>query len=332
MATLRKRGKYWHLDWYEDGVRKRKSLGDVDKKEAKAQLEFKKAELSPFNRGLKSETALKQIDFISYSKKYLNWFEVQYPSTYETDLGIFINDLEPFFDKTPLHKIDNEMVDQLIILLHERKNKPTTINRKISVLKAMLNKAKKDKYKVPYLSVSKVPSFESKPHPFFSLDELELLYKNSPSHWHWFMLLANTGMRLGELRNLRVVDVKDKIYVISTNQRRTKSKKWRLIPINQNSQKALKQFDLSGEYVFPQSFNKQYPTTALTRACQKVGIDKSKWGVHTLRHTFASHLVMSGKPLKTVQELMGHASIKTTEIYAHLAPDYLEGSLDNFNL
>ena len=41
---------------------------------------------------------------------------------------------------------------------------------------------------------------------------------------------------------------------------------------------------------------------------------------------------MSGKPLKTVQELLGHASIKTTEIYAHLAPDYLEGSLDNFNL
>ena len=49
--------------------------------------------------------------------------------------------------------------------------------------------------------------------------------------------------------------------------------------------------------------------------------------LHTLRHTFASHLIMSGADLYTVQKLLGHSSIKTTEIYAHLAPDYLKSAI-----
>jgi site-specific recombinase XerD len=50
--------------------------------------------------------------------------------------------------------------------------------------------------------------------------------------------------------------------------------------------------------------------------------------IHTLRHTFASHLVMSGADLYTVQKLLGHSSIKTTETYAHLAPNYLRSAIE----
>ena len=57
---------------------------------------------------------------------------------------------------------------------------------------------------------------------------------------------------------------------------------------------------------------------ALKRACEKAGIVDCGW--HTLRHTFASHLVMRGVPLRVVQEWLGHASIKMTEVYAHLSP------------
>src|SRR5882762_7301135 len=55
------------------------------------------------------------------------------------------------------------------------------------------------------------------------------------------------------------------------------------------------------------------------RACKRAGLRPISW--HVLRHTFASHLVMRGVPLKAVQELLGHATIEMTMRYAHLSPD-----------
>lgn len=51
-------------------------------------------------------------------------------------------------------------------------------------------------------------------------------------------------------------------------------------------------------------------------------------GWHTLRHTFASHLVMADVNLRTIKELLGHSDIKTTMIYAHLAPEHLKGAVE----
>jgi len=53
---------------------------------------------------------------------------------------------------------------------------------------------------------------------------------------------------------------------------------------------------------------------------------------HELRHTFISHLVMQGVPLRTVQVLAGHKTIAVTEQYAHLAPDHLSNTVSRLNL
>jgi site-specific recombinase XerD len=57
----------------------------------------------------------------------------------------------------------------------------------------------------------------------------------------------------------------------------------------------------------------------LWRACKRAGLRRIGW--HVLGHSFASHLVMRGAVLKSVQEVMGHSTIKMTERYAHLSPD-----------
>jgi len=61
----------------------------------------------------------------------------------------------------------------------------------------------------------------------------------------------------------------------------------------------------------------------------KIGIEPGN--IHTFRHSFASHLIMSGVDLPTVQKLMGHSDIETTMIYAHLAPEHLKGAVDKLD-
>jgi site-specific recombinase XerD len=80
---------------------------------------------------------------------------------------------------------------------------------------------------------------------------------------------------------------------------------------------------LRGELVFCTSdgrmLKKNECKHPLWRACKQAGLRRIGW--HVLRHTFASHLVMRGAPLKAVQELLGHAAIDMTMRYAHLSPD-----------
>ena len=67
------------------------------------------------------------------------------------------------------------------------------------------------------------------------------------------------------------------------------------------------------------TFTKHECKWPLRRAQRKAGILEVGW--HDLRHTFASHLVMRGVPMKAVQELLGHATMEMTMRYAHLSPD-----------
>lgn len=64
---------------------------------------------------------------------------------------------------------------------------------------------------------------------------------------------------------------------------------------------------------------------AITRQCRRASIRPVGW--HTLRHSFASHLVMKGTPLKVVQELLGHATIEMTMRYSHLSPEISENAV-----
>ena len=90
----------------------------------------------------------------------------------------------------------------------------------------------------------------------------------------------------------------------------------------------LKKVERKSNWVFSKKDGKRYSgwiRSSLELAAKKSGIPR--FTLHDLRHTFASHLVMEGVDLPTVQKLMGHANISTTMIYAHLAPDHLKGAI-----
>ncbi|WP_228530701.1 MULTISPECIES: site-specific integrase [Myxococcaceae] len=98
----------------------------------------------------------------------------------------------------------------------------------------------------------------------------------------------------------------------------------REVPLNARALDALQAHPhLRGPFVFCDAartyLKNDTVRSALLRACRRAGLREVGW--HTLRHTFASHLVMRGAVLKSVQELLGHASLEMTMRYAHLSPD-----------
>jgi len=70
--------------------------------------------------------------------------------------------------------------------------------------------------------------------------------------------------------------------------------------------------------------------TIIKSLAEKVGLDK-KISPHTFRHSFATHLIEGGADLRVVQEMLGHESILTTEIYTHLDRDYLKDAINKFH-
>lgn len=206
-----------------------------------------------------------------------------------------------------------------------------TINNCLTVLRRMLVIA----YKRGLLS--SVPEFEwlrsSKPEfDFFDFEEAGRLVAAADGEWRTMILVAlRTGMRQGELLALRWEDVD--LVAGRINVRRNavwghvgtpKSGKSREIALGEEVLVALKAHrHLRGPLVFCAmdgamltSGEMKWP---LWRACKRAGLRLIGW--HVLRHTFASHLVMRGAPIKAIQDLLGHATILMTMRYAHLAPE-----------
>ncbi|MGC8099860.1 phage integrase [Metapseudomonas otitidis] len=137
-------------------------------------------------------------------------------------------------------------------------------------------------------------------------------------------LSLNTGLRRGELFNLRWAHVNLTGKTITVSGEGAKTADTRHIPLNSGALATLeawkKQNEASG-YVFPGKNGERMTDvkTAWVELLKNAGVKGFRW--HDMRHDFASRLVMAGVPLNTVRDLLGHSDIKMTLRYAHLAPD-----------
>lgn len=137
------------------------------------------------------------------------------------------------------------------------------------------------------------------------------------------LLSLNSGLRRGELFNLRHSDVDLDRALLTVRGEGSKSGKTRHVPLNAEALTVLEGWlsQATGELVFPGRDGKRLKDikTAWSRLVKDAGVIDFRF--HDLRHTFASNLVMAGVDLNTVRELLGHADIKMTLRYAHLAPE-----------
>jgi integrase len=205
-----------------------------------------------------------------------------------------------------------------------------TINNCLAVLSKLLKLAAKYR-KIPF-----APEFDwlktgDPEFDFFQFDEADRLVGAAEVRWRPLIVVAlNTGLRIGELVALRwdCVDlVAGRLIVKRTIWRGVeglpKGGRSREVPLNGKALAALREARKAtfGPFVFSpgaEPLTDNELKQPLWRNCRAAGLREVGW--HVLRHTFASHLVMRGVPLKAVQELLGHSSMEMTMRYAHLSP------------
>lgn len=142
------------------------------------------------------------------------------------------------------------------------------------------------------------------------------------------MAIYSCGLRMSELLNLRIADVdSDRMQVIIRSGKGKKDRITLLSPVLLGLLRDYYRHYFPGIYLFEGQTGGKYSGTSvqkiLSRAVRKTGIRK-RVVVHTLRHSFATHLLENGTNLRHIQILLGHGSSRTTEIYTHVAQNGLQ--------
>src|SRR3989338_3806881 len=156
-----------------------------------------------------------------------------------------------------------------------------------------------------------------------SKEEIKLMFDHTLNLKHRFMLmfLYYSGMRLSEIVNLHWNDIDIKREVI--HLKNAKGNKERVVFLHSCLKNRITEFILKKEgFVFESNFGKKYHKRTIEvivrTAAQKAGIRKFVTP-HTLRHSFATHLLEGGADIRSIQQLLGHANLQTTQIYTHVA-------------
>ena len=185
------------------------------------------------------------------------------------------------------------------------------------------------------------PSKERKLPTVLSKQEVTKILESIPNPKHRLMisLIYACGLRRSELLNLKLIDVDGDRLMLHIRQ--SKGKKDRMVPIPATLLKAMREHykkELPEMYVFESTVKgKPYSASSLQkilhRACDKVGLSSKKTvTLHTLRHSYATHLLEAGVDLRYIQVLLGHSSSKTTELYTHVSSQNLSDIKSPFEL
>ncbi|MDF1575929.1 MAG: site-specific integrase [Bacteroidales bacterium] len=184
------------------------------------------------------------------------------------------------------------------------------------------------------------PKKEKRLPRILTVEEVELILKQCTNLKHKciLMTLYSGGLRRSELINLKITDIDSERMLICIIQSKGYKDRYTLL-----SEKLLKllrdyyRFYKPAYWLFEGQSGGQYSATSIAnifrKALKKANINKNATP-HTLRHSFATHLLEQGINLRYIQEILGHSSVKTTEIYTHVSSRQLtkiKNPLDNLN-
>lgn len=260
-----------------------------------------------------------------------------------TQLQIFMSQAVP--EAAATETISRDTVLRFVLHLREREYAPTTVARKIAAVKSFCHFLEQEGLLTedPTLDIDSPRVTKYLPRAA-SVSEIERLLAqlngDTPAALRdraMLELLYATGMRVSELVSLNEGDLNLEGDVV---QCRGKGGKQRIIPFGGKAREAVVQYLTTGrtpllgvrehEALFlnhhGERLTRQGFWLIIKSYAKQAGIDKIT--PHTLRHSFATHLLSNGADLRSVQELLGHSSIATTQVYTHVADGRLRQVYD----
>ena len=308
---------------------------------------------------MKDELKNLQSEFLFYLKNERG-FSPNTIKSYDNDLKIFVEYCFSFFQQQKIYikLIDNKVIKSFIAKEKEKGFKDNTINRKISSVKSFFN------YLYNFEMVRDNPAKyirsqkENKGLPFFIREDhiRELMtkplnmnlkdsrYKKDNKAKKYITnkleglrdqaileLFYSTGLRLSELIGINICDIDEKKQTVKVLG---KGNKERIVMIGKVALNSIDRYlkklgkSIGGNFADPLFINKKgnrVSRRTLQRRIKTYLDQTTKNGsVHSLRHTFATHLMERGADILTVKELLGHSSLSTTQIYTQLNPEVIK--------
>jgi site-specific recombinase XerD len=237
--------------------------------------------------------------------------------------GAAVSQYLNWLNKTPTENDVPEIKKFQLYLKEDRKYSPRTVNLVTAAIQFFYLNVLRSR--LPLETLPRMKTGRSLPK-VYSEQDIEKLLKSVENSKHRLLLMLayGCGLRLEELRTLKTTDFDFHKDLLRLEQ--GKGKKDRTIMLDPFIKEQIKIYvskNPSNTYLFLSAQTNELLTRRTVskifdNACAKAGVPKLG-GIHTLRHSFATHLLEQGTDLRYIQELLGHSSSKTTEIYTHVS-------------
>jgi site-specific recombinase XerD len=326
----------YYLFFFDDlGVRHKVSTRTRRKSEA---LQFLRAfRIEERERRERS----KRISLLQFSEDFLRYSESVHTRKTRAHFEVAFRQLLRHVGDQPLHKITIRGIE---LFLSEKKADASdwTARKYYIALSSAFETAKRWNLLAvnPFKRVEKPRVAELRPM-FIKPNEFQHLLSvvDNDDMRDLYVCAVCTGMRSGELRSLHWdnVDVsRGVINVVNSDSFTTQNRKNRSVPMNETLRGLFSERKLKShcELVFPGQrgqLSEDNVCKVFKRYVRRARLD-DRLHLHSIRYTFATWLVQAGVSLYEVQKLLGHSSISTTQIYAHLAASELHGAVNRISL
>lgn len=280
-------------------------------------------------------------DFV---KEYLIFVKNKHSFSYWRNSGITFRHLQNFFKcDVYLDEITVKDAENFILQL-KNEGAPKAYQDYFRNVRAGFSKAKNWNYisDNPFDKI-KIPKVQKNESSLITDSVLSVILQNTTNKQMQdiFIFAISTGARVGEIVNLCLSDVNfnDRVITIGNIDFSTKSRKQRIIPLSDIAfdiiaSRLPKIIKPGKNFIFCNSnggqFTTDYLSKAFKRAIKNSGLD-ANLHFHDLRKGFCSKLVSKGVNTFVIQQLMGHSSISTTQIYAKVNPDMLRDAINTLN-